>query len=194
MSFGGGGGGNVKSCSFFPISSLPGAFFWSSAPFSHPRSSYGSADGSNPNNPSSPSVVAPTYSTWNGQYFHADDCDSVGLLCLHRALEGGESDIVSAHHLYNVYIRTWSRRSPSRYGVSTVKAKSARAKMNESGPPFSIEREGGGRVFLKYDIRFLPLFWSCSEFWARAKGNGKEGTFDFIPCDYILYLSETSID
>lgn len=28
--------------------------------------------------------------------------DIIGLLCLHRALEGGESDIVSSHHLYNL--------------------------------------------------------------------------------------------
>jgi len=36
------------------------------------------------------------------QFFHADDSDLVGLLCIVRALEGGESDIVSSHHVYNV--------------------------------------------------------------------------------------------
>jgi len=36
------------------------------------------------------------------QYFHVDDSDIVGLLCIARALEGGESDIVSSHHVYNV--------------------------------------------------------------------------------------------
>lgn len=35
------------------------------------------------------------------QDFHADYSDIVGLLCLARAEEGGESDIVSTHHLYN---------------------------------------------------------------------------------------------
>ena len=35
------------------------------------------------------------------QFFHADDCDIVGLLCIARALEGGESDIVSSHHVFN---------------------------------------------------------------------------------------------
>lgn len=35
------------------------------------------------------------------QFFHADDSDIVGLLCIARALEGGESDIVSSHHVYN---------------------------------------------------------------------------------------------
>ena len=38
----------------------------------------------------------------NSQFFHADDSDIVGLLCIARALEGGESDIVSAHHVWNV--------------------------------------------------------------------------------------------
>jgi len=36
------------------------------------------------------------------QFFHADDCDIVGLLCIARALEGGESDIVSSHHVWNI--------------------------------------------------------------------------------------------
>ena len=37
-----------------------------------------------------------------GSIFHADDCDIVGLLCIARALEGGESDICSSHQLYNI--------------------------------------------------------------------------------------------
>jgi hypothetical protein len=36
------------------------------------------------------------------QFFHADDSDIVGLLCIARSLEGGESDLVSAHHVWNV--------------------------------------------------------------------------------------------
>lgn len=39
------------------------------------------------------------------QFFHADDSDIVGLLCIARAVEGGESDIVSSHHVYNVLRR-----------------------------------------------------------------------------------------
>ncbi|KKA21199.1 Uncharacterized protein T310_4777 [Rasamsonia emersonii CBS 393.64] len=42
------------------------------------------------------------YRTNARQYFHADDSDIVGLLCIARALEGGESDVVSSHHVYNV--------------------------------------------------------------------------------------------
>jgi len=42
------------------------------------------------------------YRTNARQFFHTDDSDLVGLLCMHRALEGGESDIISQHHIYNV--------------------------------------------------------------------------------------------
>ena len=42
------------------------------------------------------------YRTNARQYFHADDSDIVGLLCVARALEGGESDIVSSHQVWNV--------------------------------------------------------------------------------------------
>lgn len=35
------------------------------------------------------------------QYFHTDGADLVGLLCIAKALEGGESDIVSSHNVFN---------------------------------------------------------------------------------------------
>lgn len=42
------------------------------------------------------------YSTNARQFFHTDSSGGiVGLLCLHKALEGGESDIVSAHEVWN---------------------------------------------------------------------------------------------
>lgn len=41
------------------------------------------------------------YRTTARQFFHADDGDIVGLLCVHRAAEGGESDIVSVHNVWN---------------------------------------------------------------------------------------------
>ena len=41
------------------------------------------------------------YRTNARQYFHSDDSDLVGLLCVARALEGGESDICSSHLVYN---------------------------------------------------------------------------------------------
>lgn len=37
----------------------------------------------------------------HSQFFHSDDSDIVGLLCIARALEGGESDLVSSHNVYN---------------------------------------------------------------------------------------------
>ncbi|KAF2000329.1 Clavaminate synthase-like protein [Amniculicola lignicola CBS 123094] len=42
------------------------------------------------------------YRTNARQFFHADDSDLVGLLCVAKALEGGESDIVSSHHVWNI--------------------------------------------------------------------------------------------
>ena len=41
------------------------------------------------------------YRTNARQYFHTDGADVVGLLCIARSLEGGESDIVSTHDLFN---------------------------------------------------------------------------------------------
>ncbi|KAG9558049.1 Clavaminate synthase-like protein, partial [Aureobasidium melanogenum] len=41
------------------------------------------------------------YRTNARQFFHADDSDIVGLLCIARALEGGESDLVSSHAVWN---------------------------------------------------------------------------------------------
>ncbi|KNG52681.1 taurine catabolism dioxygenase [Stemphylium lycopersici] len=41
------------------------------------------------------------YRTNARQYFHADDADLVGLLCVAKALEGGESDLVSSHQVWN---------------------------------------------------------------------------------------------
>jgi hypothetical protein len=42
-----------------------------------------------------------TRSTAARQFFHSDAADIVGLLCLHKAKEGGESDVVSAHNVWN---------------------------------------------------------------------------------------------
>lgn len=45
------------------------------------------------------------YRTAARQFFHADDCDLVGLLCIAKSLEGGESDIVSSQHVFNTIQR-----------------------------------------------------------------------------------------
>ncbi|EMC95192.1 hypothetical protein BAUCODRAFT_530457 [Baudoinia panamericana UAMH 10762] len=41
------------------------------------------------------------YRTNAKQPYHTDAADLVGLLCIAKALEGGESDILSTHHLFN---------------------------------------------------------------------------------------------
>ncbi|KAI2642017.1 Clavaminate synthase-like protein [Xylaria nigripes] len=42
------------------------------------------------------------YKTTARQAFHADECDIVGLLCIARAQYGGESDVASIHHVWNI--------------------------------------------------------------------------------------------
>ena len=44
---------------------------------------------------------ARTYQTRDRQFFHADSCDVVGLLCIRKAQRGGLSAIVSSVTLYN---------------------------------------------------------------------------------------------
>ena len=46
-------------------------------------------------------VTARTYQTNERQFYHADSCDIVGLLCLRKARQGGLSTIVSSVTLYN---------------------------------------------------------------------------------------------
>lgn len=48
------------------------------------------------------------YRTNARQFFHTDDSDTVGLLCIARAQSGGESDLVSSHNVFN----TLQRRRP----------------------------------------------------------------------------------
>ncbi|KAK5363562.1 hypothetical protein LTR20_003384 [Exophiala xenobiotica] len=42
------------------------------------------------------------YRTNARQFFHADDSDVVGLLCIARAQEGGESDVACVHAVWNI--------------------------------------------------------------------------------------------
>jgi hypothetical protein len=41
------------------------------------------------------------YRTNGRQFFHTDGADLVGLLCIAKSLEGGESDIVFMHEVFN---------------------------------------------------------------------------------------------
>jgi len=46
------------------------------------------------------------YQTHHRQDFHTDGADIVGLLCLHRAVAGGESRLASTHAVYNHILET----------------------------------------------------------------------------------------
>ncbi|KAB5576141.1 hypothetical protein GE09DRAFT_1094865 [Coniochaeta sp. 2T2.1] len=105
------------------------------------------------------------YRTTARQFFHADDSDIVGLLCVHRALEGGESDIVSIHNVWN----TLQREHPD---VAETLTKpiwyfDRKGEVSEGQeewvrqPVFYIENGGKGRVYCKWDpyyVRSLTRF------------------------------------
>lgn len=95
-----------------------------------------------------PLVVGSPNSISNGQFFHSDDCDIVGLLGLHRTLDDGESDISMSTTFSAAHIRTWSNRSPSRYGILTAKAMSVKVRRNGSGLVISSSREGRVKGFM----------------------------------------------
>ena len=108
------------------------------------------------------------YRTTARQFFHADDCDIVGLLCVARALEGGESDIVSGHHAFNTIqkehpdvARTlcepnwhWDRKGEVSAGQEPYMRQ----------PIFYQETTENGRVYSKWDpyyIHSLKRFWEA---------------------------------
>lgn len=95
----------------------------------------------------------------NSQYFHADDSDLVGLLCIARALEGGESDIVSSHHVYNVLRR--ERPDILNTLIQPIWYFDRKGEVSEGEDPyirtsvFYLEPRGKERrVYCKYDILF----------------------------------------
>jgi hypothetical protein len=45
------------------------------------------------------------YQTARRQTFHTDSCDAVGLLCVHQAMDGGDSLLVSSTSVYNEFQR-----------------------------------------------------------------------------------------
>ena len=101
------------------------------------------------------------YRTAGRQYFHADDCDIVGLLCIARALEGGESDIVSSHHVFNVLQKEhpdvvetlcqphwyWDRKGDISVGQQPFMRQ----------PIFYKETGPDGRVYTKWDQTYISL-------------------------------------
>ncbi|KEY65352.1 hypothetical protein S7711_01862 [Stachybotrys chartarum IBT 7711] len=99
------------------------------------------------------------YRTTARQFFHADDCDIVGLLCLHRAAEGGESDIVSIHHVWN----TLQEEHPDVAKLLTEPVWYFDRKGEKSDgqedwirqPIFYIEHGGKERLYIRWDPYFV---------------------------------------
>lgn len=99
------------------------------------------------------------YRTTARQYFHADESDIVGLLCVHRAAEGGESDVVSIHNVWN----TLQRENPDVAELLTKPIWYFDRKGEASDgqdqwirqPVFFIENGGQGRVCIKWDPYFV---------------------------------------
>ena len=94
----------------------------------------------------------------NSQYFHADDSDLVGLLCIARALEGGESDIVSSHHVYNILRR--ERPDVLKTLIQPIWHFDRKGEVSKGEDPyirtsvFYLEPGGERRVYCKYDLLF----------------------------------------
>jgi hypothetical protein len=105
------------------------------------------------------------YRTTARQFFHADDGDIVGLLCLHRAAEGGESDLVSVHHVWN----TLQRENPAVAELLTrpIWYFDRKGEVSDGQEPYTrqpvvyIENGGKGRLYAKWDpyyVRSLTRF------------------------------------
>ncbi|KXX76240.1 hypothetical protein MMYC01_206872 [Madurella mycetomatis] len=105
------------------------------------------------------------YRTAARQFFHSDDADVVGLLCVHRAREGGESDIVSVHHVWN----TLQREHPDMAELLTRPVwyfdRKGEVSVGQEEwirqPVMYMENGGKGRVYCKWDpyyVRSLTRF------------------------------------
>ena len=105
------------------------------------------------------------YRTTARQFFHADDGDVVGLLCVNRAQEGGESDLVSVHNVWN----TLQRENPDVAELFTQPIWYFDRKGEVSDgqqewtrqPVFYLENGGKGRLYSKWDpyyVRSLTRF------------------------------------
>lgn len=87
------------------------------------------------------------------QFFHTDDSDIVGLLCVARALEGGESDIISAHRIYNLLSK--ERPDVLRTLTEPIWYFDRKGEISQGEEPyirtsiFYIEPRGKGRVYVK---------------------------------------------
>ncbi|KPM34802.1 hypothetical protein AK830_g11777 [Neonectria ditissima] len=99
------------------------------------------------------------YRTTARQFFHADDGDIVGLLCVHRAREGGESDIVSIHNVWN-YLQA-HHADVAEILTQPIWYFDRKGETSEGQdewvrqPIFYLEDGGKGRVYCKWDPYFV---------------------------------------
>lgn len=99
------------------------------------------------------------YRTTARQFFHADDCDIVGLLCIAKSAEGGESDISSSHHVFN----TLQREHPDVVETLTQPIwyfdrkgeVSAGQEPYTRQPVFYKETGADGRIYTKWDPYYV---------------------------------------
>ncbi|KAI9780928.1 MAG: hypothetical protein M1816_002620 [Peltula sp. TS41687] len=105
------------------------------------------------------------YRTNARQFFHCDDSDIVGLLCVARALEGGESDLVSSHAVYNA-LRT-ERPDVLKTLIEPIWYFDRKGETSDGQQEwirtsvFYLEPKEGGRVYSKWDpyyVRSLTRF------------------------------------
>lgn len=93
------------------------------------------------------------------QFFHSDDSDIVGLLCIARSLEGGESDLVSAHHVWNTIQK--ERPDVAETLTKPIWYFDRKGEESEGDEPyirssvFYLEDGGNGRVYSKWDPYFV---------------------------------------
>ncbi|KAG0650771.1 Taurine hydroxylase SAT17 [Hyphodiscus hymeniophilus] len=99
------------------------------------------------------------YRTNARQFFHADDSDIVGLLCIARALEGGESDIVSSHHVWNTLQK--ERPDVAETLTKPIWYFDRKGEVSEGEEPyirtsvFYLEKGPNGRVYSKWDPYYV---------------------------------------
>lgn len=97
--------------------------------------------------------------TPRSQFFHADDSDIVGLLCIARALEGGESDIVSSHHVWNTLQK--ERPEVAETLVKPIWYFDRKGETSVDEEPyirtsvFYLEKGANGRVYSKWDPYYI---------------------------------------
>ncbi|KAK0751892.1 hypothetical protein B0T18DRAFT_436107 [Schizothecium vesticola] len=105
------------------------------------------------------------YRTTARQFFHADDSDIVGLLCVHRAAEGGESDVVSVHAVWNALQREYPDvaellTQPVWYFDRKGEVSAGEEEWVRQ-PVVYLENGGRGRLYCKFDpyyVRSLKRF------------------------------------